>query len=253
MSSCLWIIPASNILSSESPSESHSPVANGPVLVYLDGSVAGFAQEIVATHPFSTHTDWDWSILVTGSHVVLDPVSLYWHVLIERICVSNWLIPKAPWGRYYCLLFSDEGTKTEKAKVTVLAPTARMEMLGLLLAKLTLYTVKINCTLITTQAASGGAQVRKKSIKRCLSSLSFLSPRRQGCWWWWWGMPGMAGMILLSCFSRVQLCATPEMAAHQVPRSLGFSRQERWSGLPFPSPMHEREKGKWSRSVMSNS
>ena len=32
--------------------------------------------------------------------------------------------------------------------------------------------------------------------------------------------------------------------------SLGFSRQEHWSGLPFPSPMHESEKWKWSRSVM---
>ena len=37
------------------------------------------------------------------------------------------------------------------------------------------------------------------------------------------------------------------------PRSLGFSRQEYWSGLPFPSPMHESEKGKGSRSVMSDS
>ena len=42
-------------------------------------------------------------------------------------------------------------------------------------------------------------------------------------------------------------------AAHQVPPSLGFSRQEHWSGLPFPSPMHESEKWKWSRSVMSDS
>ena len=49
---------------------------------------------------------------------------------------------------------------------------------------------------------------------------------------------------LLSHFSSVWLCATP---------SLGFSRQEHWSGLPFPSPMHESEKWKWSRSVMSNS
>ena len=47
-------------------------------------------------------------------------------------------------------------------------------------------------------------------------------------------------MLLLSRFSRVQLCATPETAAHQA--SLGFSRQEHWSGLPFPSPMHKREK-----------
>ena len=60
-------------------------------------------------------------------------------------------------------------------------------------------------------------------------------------------------LLLLSRFSRVRLCATPETAAHQAPPSPGFSRQEHWSGLPFPSPMHESEKIKWSRSVMSNS
>ena len=49
-------------------------------------------------------------------------------------------------------------------------------------------------------------------------------------------------LLLLSRFSRVRLCATPSTAAHQAPQSLGFSRQEHWSGLPFPSPMHEREK-----------
>ena len=49
-------------------------------------------------------------------------------------------------------------------------------------------------------------------------------------------------LLLLSRFSREQLCATPETAAHQAPPSLGFSRQEHWSGLPFPSPMHESEK-----------
>ena len=43
------------------------------------------------------------------------------------------------------------------------------------------------------------------------------------------------------------------MAAHQAPPSLGFSRQEHWSGLPFPSPMHDSEKGKGSRSVVSDS
>ena len=53
-------------------------------------------------------------------------------------------------------------------------------------------------------------------------------------------------LLLLSRFSSVPLCATPEMAAHQAPPSLRFSRQERWSGLPFPSPVHESEKWKWS-------
>ena len=59
--------------------------------------------------------------------------------------------------------------------------------------------------------------------------------------------------MLLSRFSRVQLCATPQTAAHQASPPLGFSRQEHWSGLPFPSPMNESEKWKWSRSVVSNS
>ena len=38
-------------------------------------------------------------------------------------------------------------------------------------------------------------------------------------------------LLLLSHFSHVRLCVTPEMAAHQAPPSLGFSRQEHWSGL----------------------
>ena len=44
-------------------------------------------------------------------------------------------------------------------------------------------------------------------------------------------------LLLLSHFSRVRLCATPETAAHQASPSLGFSRQEHWTGLPFPSPI----------------
>ena len=60
-------------------------------------------------------------------------------------------------------------------------------------------------------------------------------------------------LLLLSHFSRVWLCVTPETAAHQAPPSLGFSRQEHWSGLPFPFPTHESEKWKRSRSVVSDS
>ena len=44
-------------------------------------------------------------------------------------------------------------------------------------------------------------------------------------------------LLVLSHFSRVRLCATPQMAAHQALLSLGFSRQEHWSVLPFPSPI----------------
>ena len=48
-------------------------------------------------------------------------------------------------------------------------------------------------------------------------------------------------LLLLNRSSRVQLCVTPQTAAHQAPPSLGFSRQEYWSGLPFPSLVHESE------------
>ena len=40
----------------------------------------------------------------------------------------------------------------------------------------------------------------------------------------------------MKSLSRVQLFATPWIVAYQVPPSMGFSRQEYWSGLPFPSP-----------------
>ena len=43
-------------------------------------------------------------------------------------------------------------------------------------------------------------------------------------------------LLLLSHFSRVQLFETPWTIAHQAPLSMGFSRQEHWSGLPLPPP-----------------
>ena len=44
-------------------------------------------------------------------------------------------------------------------------------------------------------------------------------------------------MLLLSHFSRLQLFETPWTAAYQAPPSMGFSRQEYWSGVPLPSPV----------------
>ena len=41
---------------------------------------------------------------------------------------------------------------------------------------------------------------------------------------------------VLSHFIRVQLCATVWIGTRQAPLSMGFSRQEYWSGLPFPPP-----------------
>ena len=43
-------------------------------------------------------------------------------------------------------------------------------------------------------------------------------------------------LLLLSHFSRVRLLATSWTAAYQAPPSMGFSRQEYWSGVPLPSP-----------------
>ena len=59
---------------------------------------------------------------------------------------------------------------------------------------------------------------------------------------------GAAAKLLQSCPT---LC-DPIDSTHQAPPSLGFSRPEHWSGLSFPSPMHESEKWKRSRSVMSD-
>ena len=53
--------------------------------------------------------------------------------------------------------------------------------------------------------------------------------------------------VKVKSLSPARLSATPWTAAHQAPPSLGFSRREHWSGLPFPSPMHE----KWKVKVKS--
>ena len=49
--------------------------------------------------------------------------------------------------------------------------------------------------------------------------------------WWWWSL------------SQCLTLETPWTVACQVPLSIGFSRQEYWSGLPFPSPGHLPEPG----------
>ena len=54
-----------------------------------------------------------------------------------------------------------------------------------------------------------------------------------------WDSPGkntgVGCHFLLQCM-KVKLFTTPWTAAHQAPSSVGFSRQEYWSGLPLPSP-----------------
>ena len=71
------------------------------------------------------------------------------------------------------------------------------------------------------------------------------------------GLPSFIGSAAAAAAAKsLQSCPTlcdPIDGSHQAPPSLGFSRQEHWSGLPFPSPMHESEKRKGSRSVVSDS
>ena len=51
--------------------------------------------------------------------------------------------------------------------------------------------------------------------------------------------------------SRVRLCVTPRTVACQAPLSMGFSRQEYWSGLPCPPPGHPPNPGIKPGSLMS--
>ena len=71
-----------------------------------------------------------------------------------------------------------------------------------------------------------------------------------------WEKLHLSRAVSAAAAKSLQSCLTlcdPIDRAHQAPPSLGFSTQEHWSGLPFPSPMHESEKSKWSRSVVSDS
>ena len=79
-----------------------------------------------------------------------------------------------------------------------------------------------------------GFQVQRTSILFVLNTISLNDTHTASI--------ALLLLLLLSRFSRVRLCVSPETTAHQAPPSLGFSRQEHWSGLPFPSPMHDSEK-----------
>ena len=67
-------------------------------------------------------------------------------------------------------------------------------------------------------------------------------------------------LLLLSCFSRVQLCATSQTTIHHAPPFLGFSRQEYWNGVPLFSPLthctsvllNQLKKKNWWKYVKTN-
>ena len=51
--------------------------------------------------------------------------------------------------------------------------------------------------------------------------------------------------VKVKSLSRVQLLVIPWTAAYQAPPSMGFSRQEYWSGVPLPSPLHAADSAKY--------
>ena len=86
-------------------------------------------------------------------------------------------------------------------------------------------------------------------LTRCETLQVFLiQPHPAECTSWNKQLQNHLLLLLLSRFSRVRLCVTSQTAAHQATPSLGFSRQEHWSGLPLPSPIqnhlgqHNQEK-----------
>ena len=68
--------------------------------------------------------------------------------------------------------------------------------------------------------------------------------------------PAFLMMYSVAAAKSLQSCPTlcdPIDGSPSASPFLRFCRQEHWSGLPFPSPMHENEKWKWSHSVVPNS
>ena len=108
------------------------------------------------------------------------------------------------------------------------------------------------------ECKEGSSKERPKAITICLSGSVFSEEscphtRMSACCWNGrkmqgnWLNSGAAGgdgseyMSIVKwsevkSLSRVRLFATPWTVSHQAPPSMGFSRQEYWSGLPFPSP-----------------
>ena len=64
----------------------------------------------------------------------------------------------------------------------------------------------------------------------------------------------LVAKVKVKSLSRVRLFATPWTVAYQAPQSMGFSRQEYWSGLPFPSPGDLLDPGieSWSPTLQAD-
>ena len=113
-----------------------------------------------------------------------------------------------------------------------------------------LFTLQLNIRipLYSLEVERGVATATAKSLRSCLTlcdpidgsppgspvpgilqarTLEWVAISFSNAWTW---------KVKVKSLSRVQLLATPWTAAYQAPPSMGFSRQEYWSGVPLPSP-----------------
>ena len=114
---------------------------------------------------------------------------------------------------------------------SVLAAHASKVMLKILKARFQQY---VNCELPDVQTGFRKGRGTRDQIANNYWIIQL------GDWDWHIYAAAAAAKSLQSC----PTLAIPQKAAHQAPPSLRFSRQEHWSGLPFPSPMHQSEKRK---------
>ena len=80
---------------------------------------------------------------------------------------------------------------------------------------------------------------RLKCLQSERNTASFYSPKRKAV-----SPSSTSHNVKVKSLSHVRLFATPWTITYQVPLSVGFSRQEYWSGLPSPSPASHKEDGK---------
>ena len=107
---------------------------------------------------------------------------------------------------------------------------------------------------LTQQCVFISIQASPCSSPSMTSMTTWFRTRQSSCWSCVVhprGGLGKDSLVAVQSFSVVQLFATPWTAAHQVPLSLGFYRQEYWSGSPFPSPGNLPDPGIEPSSFMS--
>ena len=93
------------------------------------------------------------------------------------------------------------------------------------------------CNVNPNPCIAGDTGIEGAKIPHATEQLSLLSHRFWACVLWRPCAPQLESLLKLNrSLSHVRLFVTPWTVAHQTPPSMGFSRQEYWSGLPLPSP-----------------